>query len=112
MEPYGAEKTAFRTPTDNFHYAVLPFGLKNSSDINLLAMIGIFHDLPCRCPEDYIDNIVVKIKGSRPTRRWFKESLPTMLELQPENESIEVGIWRLIKKNHGFIVHKKDIDVD
>ena len=28
MAPKDAEKTAFRTPMDNFYYTVMPFGLK------------------------------------------------------------------------------------
>ena len=30
MAPKDTEKTAFRTPMDNFYYTVMPFGLKNA----------------------------------------------------------------------------------
>lgn len=30
MDSSDAEKTAFRTPIGNYHYTVMPFGLKNA----------------------------------------------------------------------------------
>lgn len=38
MATRDVEKTAFRTPYGNFHYTVMPFGLKN-------VMTAIFHDM-------------------------------------------------------------------
>ena len=40
-----AEKIAFRTPTGNFYYTVMPFGLKNASATYQHKMTTIFHDM-------------------------------------------------------------------
>ena len=45
MVPKDVEKTAFRTPTGNFYYTVMPFGLKNASATYRRTMTAIFHDM-------------------------------------------------------------------
>lgn len=40
-----AEKIAFRTLFNNFHYTVMPFGLKNAGATYRRAMTAIFHDM-------------------------------------------------------------------
>ena len=37
-------KTTFQTPIGNFHYTVMPFGLKNAGATYQRAMTVIFHD--------------------------------------------------------------------
>ncbi|KAL5576142.1 hypothetical protein UlMin_017841 [Ulmus minor] len=60
MAPEDAEKTAFRTPFGNFHYVVMPFGLKNAGATYQRAMTAIFHDMIHDFVEDYVDDLVVK----------------------------------------------------
>ena len=60
MAPKDAKKTAFRTPTGNFYYTIMPFGLKNASTTYQRIMTAIFHDKMHRELEDYIDDIVLK----------------------------------------------------
>ena len=60
MAPKDVEKTAFRTPMDNFYYIVMPFGLKNAGATYQRAMMAIFHDMMHQELEDYVDSIVVK----------------------------------------------------
>lgn len=62
IDSFDAEKTSFRTPMNNFHYMVMPFGLKNAKATYQHAMIAIFHDMLHECLEDYIHDIVVKSK--------------------------------------------------
>ena len=62
MAPKDAEKTAFRTPTGNFYYIVMPLGLKNASATYQRAMTAIFHDMMHQELEDYVDDIVDKSK--------------------------------------------------
>lgn len=52
MAPKDVEKTTFRTPIENFYYAVMPFKLKNAG--------AIFRDMMYHKMEDYVDDIVVK----------------------------------------------------
>ena len=54
--------TVFVTPIGNYHYKVMPFGLKNAKAIYQRMMIRIFEPQLSKNIEIYIDDMVVKIK--------------------------------------------------
>jgi len=56
------EKTASRTPTGNYHYCVMPFGLKNVGSTYQRIVTRIFEFQIEKSVEAYIDNMVVKSK--------------------------------------------------
>ena len=56
------EKTAFVTPTGNYHYLVMPFGLKNAGFTYQWMMTRMFESQLDRNIEVYIDDMVVKSK--------------------------------------------------
>ena len=56
------EKTAFVTPIKNYHYKVMPFGLKNARSTYQRMMTKMFESLLGKNIEIYIDDIVVKSK--------------------------------------------------
>ena len=56
------EKTAFVTPTGNYHYKVMPFGLKNAGSTYQRMMTRIFEPQLGKSIEVYIDDMVVKSK--------------------------------------------------
>ena len=56
------EKTAFISPDANYHYTVMPFGLKNASRTYQQMMTRMFKDKIGRTFEVYIDDMVVKSK--------------------------------------------------
>ena len=56
------EKTAFVTPVGNYHYKVIPFGLKNAGSTYQRMMTRIFESLLGKNIEIYIDDMVVKRK--------------------------------------------------
>ena len=56
------EKTAFVTPTGNYHYKVMPFGLKNTSSTYQRMMTRMFEPQLGKNIEIYVDDIVVKSK--------------------------------------------------
>ena len=55
------EKTAFFTPTGNYHYKVMPFGLKNAGSTYQKMMTRMFEPQLGKNIKIYIDNMVVKI---------------------------------------------------
>ena len=55
-------KTAFVTPIGNFHYKVIPFGLKNIGSTNQRMMTRMFELQLGKNIEVYIDDMVVKSK--------------------------------------------------
>ena len=56
------EKTAFVTPIRNYHYKVMPFGLKNAGSTYQRMMTKMFEPQLDKNVEVYIDDMVVKNK--------------------------------------------------
>ena len=56
------EKTAFVTPNGNYHYKVMPFGLKNAEATYPRMMTRMFEPQLGKSIEIYIDDMVVKSK--------------------------------------------------
>lgn len=68
MNHYNASKTTFITNHNNYHYEVMPFGLKNTEANYQRLMDVVFFKHIGQNLEVYLDGIVVKtlIKGSTP----------------------------------------------
>ena len=56
------EKTSFVTPIGNYHYKVMPFGLKNAGSTYKRMITKIFEPQLGKSIEVYIDDMVVKSK--------------------------------------------------
>ena len=56
------DKTTFVTPTGNYHYKVMPFGLKNARATYQRMMTKMFEPQLGKNIEIYIDDVVVKSK--------------------------------------------------
>ena len=56
------EKTAFVTPIGNYHYKVMPFGLKNAGSTYQRMMTRMFESQLGKNIKIYIDDMVVKSK--------------------------------------------------
>ena len=56
------EKTSFVTPIGNYHYKVMPFGLKNAGSTYQRMITRIFEPQLGKSIEVYIDDMVVKSK--------------------------------------------------
>ena len=62
LAPEDREKTVFISPDANYHYTVMPFGLKNARATYQQMMTRMFRDKIGRTVEVYIDDMVVKSK--------------------------------------------------
>ena len=56
------EKTVFISPDANYHYTVMPFGLKNAGATYQRMMTRMFRDKIGRTVEVYVDDLVIKSK--------------------------------------------------
>ena len=56
------EKTTFVTPIGNYHYKVMPFGLKNAGSTYQGMMTRMFEPQLGKSIEVYVDDMVVKSK--------------------------------------------------
>ena len=71
------EKTAFVTPVRNYHYKVMPFGLKNAGSTYQRMMTRMFESQLGKNIEIYIDDMVVKSK----VVAEYLEDLGTIFEI-------------------------------
>ena len=62
LAPDDQEKTAFVTPTGNYHYKVMPFDLKNVGSTYQRMMTKMFEPQLGKNIEVYIDDMVVNSK--------------------------------------------------
>uniref|UniRef100_A0A2N9JAJ4 RNase H type-1 domain-containing protein n=1 Tax=Fagus sylvatica TaxID=28930 RepID=A0A2N9JAJ4_FAGSY len=112
MSPKDAEKTAFRTPIENFYYTVMPFGLKNAGATYQRTMTAMFHDMMHCEIEDYVDDIVVKSKKREDhlaiLRKVFERCRLYKLKMNPLKCAFGVAADKFL----GFLVHQRGIDVD
>ena len=69
------EKTAFVTLIGNYHYKVMPFGLKNAGSTYQRMMTRMFELLLGKNIEIYIDDMVVKSKVVSEHLETFELSL-------------------------------------
>ena len=106
------ENIVFRTPTGNFYYTVMPFGLKNAGATYQQTMTAIFHDMMHKEMEDYVDNIVVKSKTKighlQVLEQVFKRCRKYKLCINPMNCAFEVSTGKFL----GFLVHHRSISVN
>jgi len=63
LAPKDQEKTSFITPTGNFYYKVMPFGLKNAGSTYQRIVTKMFKKQLDRNVEAYIDDMVAKSKA-------------------------------------------------
>ena len=60
LAPEDQEKTSFITPEDNYHYTVMPFGLKNVGATYQRMVTRMFKEQISETVEVYISDMVVK----------------------------------------------------
>ena len=106
------EKTAFVTPVGNYHYKVMPFGLKNAGSTYQRIMTRMFESQLGKNIEIYIDDMVVKSK----VVSEHLEDLGTIFEilrkyklrLNASKCSFDVGSGKFL----GYMVTHRGIEVN
>ena len=106
------EKTAFVTPIGNYHYKVIPFGLKNVGSMYQRMMTRMFESLLGKNIEIYIDDMVVKSKVVSEhlgdLRVIFEILRSYKLHLNASKCSFGVGSGKFL----GYMVTQKAIEVN
>ena len=106
------EKTAFVTPIGNYHYKVIPFGLKNAGSIYQRMMTRMFEPLLGKNIEIYIDDMVVKkkmvSKHLGDLRAIFEVLRNCKLHLNASKCSFGVGSSKFL----GYMVTHRGIEVN
>ena len=106
------EKKAFITPVGNYHYKVMPFGLKNASSTYQRMMTKMFEPQLGKNVEVYIDDMVVKSKlvSEYLTNRTsiFEILRKHKLRLNASKCSFGVGSGKFL----GYMVTHRGIEVN
>ena len=106
------KKTAFVTHVGNYHYKVMPFGLKNAESTYQRMMTKMFEPQFGKSIEIYIDDMVVKSK----VVSEHMEDLTNIFEILREHKlhlnaikcSFEVGLGMFL----GYMVTHRGIEVN
>ena len=106
------EKTAFVTPIENYHYKVMPFGLKNAESTYQRMMTRMFESELGKNIEIYIDDMVVKSKMVSEhlgdLQAIFQILKKYKLRLNASKCSFDVGSGKFL----GYMVTHRGIEVN
>ena len=112
------EKTALISLDANYHYNVMPFGLKNAGATYRQMMTRMFWDKIGRTVEEYIDDMVVKSKQEarhvEDLRRVFKVIRQYKLRLNAEKCTFGVRAGKFLRyliTNRGIKANPNQIEV-
>ena len=98
------EKTSFITPEGNYHYAVMPFGLKNVGATYQWMVTHMFKELIGKKVEVYIDYMVVKTKENVGHAHDLVEVFNILrqhkLHLHAEKCAFGVGLGNFLGDHH------------
>ena len=106
------EKTTFISLDANYHYTVIPFGLKNAGATNQRMMTRMFRDRIERTVEVYIDDMVVKSKQEarhvEDLQGVFEVLRQHKLRLNADKCNFGVGAGKFL----GYLITNRKIEVN
>nr|XP_023929875.1 uncharacterized protein LOC112041189 [Quercus suber] len=112
LAPDDQKKTAFVTPIGNYHYKVMPFGLKNAGATYQRMMTRMFEPQLGKNIEVYIDDMVVKSKviaeHVKDLESTFEILRKYKLRLNASKCSFGVGSGKFL----GYMVTHRGIEVN
>ena len=112
LSPKDQEKTSFITQTGNFHYKVMPFGLKNAGSTDQRMETKMFREQLGRNMEAYIDDMVVKSMATEDHLTNLVETFQTLQKhhLKLNSSKCAFGVWS--GKFLGYLVMHRGIEVN
>ena len=106
------EKTTFISPDANYHYTVMPFGLKNAGATYQWMMTRMFRDKIGCTVEVYIDDMVVKSKREMQyiddLKGVFEVLRRHKLRLNADKCAFGMGVSKFL----GYLITKRGIEVN
>ena len=106
------EKIAFVTPTWNYHYKVMPFGLKNAGSTYQRMMTRLFESQLGKSIEVYINDMVVKSKAVPEHVRDLKNIFEILRKhkLRLNASKCSFSVWS--SKFLGYMVTHQGIEIN
>ena len=105
------EKTAFLTPIGNYHYKIMPFGLKNARSTYQRMMTRIFESQLGKSIEAYIDDMVVKSKVASKHVRDLGDIFEILRRHKLRLNTSKCSFWVGSGKFLGYMVTHRGIEV-
>ena len=106
------EKTFFITPTGNFHYKVMPFGLKNAGSTYQRMVTKMFKEQLERNMEAYIDDMVVKSKAMEDHLKDLAKTFETLRKHCLKLNASKCASGVSSRKFLGYVVTNRGIEVN
>ena len=101
LEVEDLEKTAFISLDANYHYTVMPFGLKNAGATYQRMMTRMFKDKIGRTLEVYIDDMMVKSKEEQKHIDDLSDVFAVLqqhkLHLNADKSTFGVGVGKFLR---------------
>ena len=99
-------KTAFMTPTGNYYYNVMPFGLKNAGATYQRMMNKVFRSQIGDMLEVYMDDMIVKshdeIDHTAHLRKVFEQARKYKMRFNPEKCTFGVRAGKFLGFRLGY----------
>ncbi|CAL5202632.1 unnamed protein product [Lathyrus oleraceus] len=112
MSPADKKHTAFMTPTGNYYYNVMPFGLKNAGATYQRMMNKVFKDEIGDMLEVYMDDMIVKsheeITHARHLTKVFEQARQCKMRFNPEKCTFGVRAGKFL----GFYLTERGIEAN
>ena len=112
LAPEDREKMAFISSSANYHYEVMPFGLKNTGATYRRMMTRMFREKIGCTVEVYIDDIVVKsrkeLQHTEDLRGVFEILRQHKLRLNAEKCTFGVGVDKFL----GYLISTRGIEAN
>ena len=109
---FRTSKTTFRTSFGNYFYKMMPFGLNNTGATYQKNVTLIFGDMLHKQVEDYVDDLVVKVKNPFKhllhLRQVFERCKEHNLRMNPSKCVFGVSSRNFL----GFFAHHRGVDLD
>ena len=105
------EKTTFVTPTGNYHYKVVPFGLKNAGSAYQRMMIKMFEPQLGKNIEVYIVDMVVKSKEVS-DHVDLGNIFGTLRKHKLRLNAFKCSFWVGLKKFLSYMVTQREIEIN
>ncbi|XP_050889380.1 uncharacterized protein LOC127094613 [Lathyrus oleraceus] len=112
MSPADKKHTAFMTPTGNYYYNVMPFGLKNAGATYQRMMNKVFKDEIGDMLEVYMDDMIVKsheeVTHARHLTKVFEQARQCKMRFNPEKCTFGVRAGKFL----GFYLTERGIEAN
>ncbi|CAN1139542.1 Transposon Ty3-I Gag-Pol polyprotein, partial [Linum perenne] len=106
------EKTAFMTPTANYCYRVMPFGLKNAGATYQRMIDKVFVRQLGRNLEAYVDDLLVKSKKSEDHLGDLRETFNTLQEYSLRLNPAKCVFGATSGKFLGYLITRRGIEAN